>query len=164
MTMRFEIPVFDRIFIFGCGAHARKLYQYVAASDVGFGGFLSEIQEENPPVAGHKILPFDQLGTPEPGDAIVVGIGNPFIRRRLSQACEDKGWQLGTILHRTSYCSPDVLIGAGSVVCAGAIIETGAKIGRGVIVDVGAIIDHDTHVSDFTHIRAGQICTPASNH
>ena len=161
MTTGFELPVINRIFIFGCGAHARKLYHYVVASDVRFGGFLSEIPDENPPVTGQKVLPFDQLGAPAPGDAIVVGIGDPLIRCRLGQACEDRGWRLGTISHRTAYCSPDVRIGAGSVVCAGAIIETGAKIGRGVIVDVGAVIDHDTHVSDFTHIRPGQICTPA---
>jgi hypothetical protein len=160
----FEAPAVNRIFLFGCGAHARKLYHYIAASEIRFGGFLSEITSEIPPVAGQKVLPFDQLRTPEAGDAVVIAIGNPLIRRRLGQACEDRGWRLGTICHRTAYCAPDAQIGAGSVVCAGAIIETGVKIGRGVIVDVGAVIDHDTHVADFIHIRAGQVCSPTSNH
>lgn len=162
--MLFEAPIVDRIFLLGCGAHARKLYHYVATSEVRFGAFVSEIANEMSPVAGQEVLPFDRLGTPEAGDAVIIAIGHPLIRRRLSQACEDRAWRLGTILHRTAYCSPDVQIGAGSVICAGAIVETGAKIGRGVIVDVGAIIDHDTHIADFTHIRAGQVCTPASNH
>lgn len=164
MTTLVEAPAVDRIFLFGCGAHARKLYHYVTASDIQFGGFLSEIPEEYPPVAGQLVLPFDQLGRPEAGDAVVIAIGNPSIRRRLGQDCEDRGWRLGTFLHRTAYCSPDATIGAGSVICAGAIIETGAKIGRGVIVDVGAVIDHDTYIADFTHIHAGQVCTPASRH
>ena len=164
MITLFESPAVDRIFLFGCGAHARKLYHYVNASDILFGGFLSEISDEVPPVTGQLVLPFDKLADPEVGDAVVIAIGNPLIRRRLGEACEDRGLRLGTILHRTAYCSPDAKIGAGSVICAGAIVETGANIGRGVIVDVGAVIDHDMHIADFTHIRAGHVCTLASNH
>ncbi|MBE6651197.1 MAG: hypothetical protein E7613_07775 [Ruminococcaceae bacterium] len=62
-----------------------------------------------------------------------------------------------TIVHATSYISPTVKIGVGSVVLPKAVINTDTEIGRGVIVNCASVIDHGCIIGDGVHVCLGAI-------
>lgn len=67
------------------------------------------------------------------------------------------GYIIPTFIHPGANVSPDVKIGAGTVVCAGASVGYGAKIGRGCIIDTGAVIGRNVVVSDWKCVSCGEV-------
>jgi sugar O-acyltransferase (sialic acid O-acetyltransferase NeuD family) len=89
-------------------------------------------------------------------DEFCLGIGNPKIRRSLSQKFEELGGRLSTIISPHAFVSFFVKqIGAGSSILTGAIVENDASIGRGSLINCGAIIHHDVHIGEFCEISPG---------
>lgn len=67
------------------------------------------------------------------------------------------GYIIPTFIHPGANVSPDVKIGAGTVVCAGASVGYGAKIGRGCVIDTGAVIERFASVPDWTFVQCGEV-------
>ncbi len=149
-----------RIFIFGTGSHARKIFHY--AIDLGWTvvSFVDEASDVSAPVDGFDVIDANVLRVPQNGDAIFVGVGNPNVRARLMNKFGLDGWRLPSLVHRTAWIAPDAVLGEGVLVAAGAVVETGAIVARGTIVDIGVLIDHDAQIAEFSHLRPGQICEP----
>lgn len=97
-----------------------------------------------------------QLGAlAEPGDAVIVAIGNQGVRERLMREQEALGIPFATVIHPRACVSPYATVGAGCAIMAGAVVGTAAKLGRGVIVNANATVDHDAVVGDFSHLGVG---------
>lgn len=58
---------------------------------------------------------------------------------------------------RTATVSPDVALGASSVVLHHAHVGPGSHVGRGVIVNTGAVIEHDVTLGDGAHVAPGAV-------
>lgn len=152
-----------RLFIFGTGAHARKVAHYAALLGWRVAGFVDEAPQVVAPLPGLRVLNPETMGAPgEVADAAFVAIGSPTVRRRLCVGLQELGWLLPVLVHPSAWVAPDAVLGPGVLVAAGAVVETGTFVGRGVIVDIGVLLDHDVQVDDFVHLRAGEVHGPRS--
>lgn len=144
-------------FIFGTGAHARKVHHAIVAAGAGVQGFVDEKPGAAAPIVGVRVWPAAQLPPPQSGQSMFVAIGHADVRRRLMQQLEAAGWWLPPLVHPRAWVSPDVRLGAGVLVAAQAVVESASEIGRGCIIDIGVLVDHDCRVGEFNHLRPGSV-------
>ena len=90
-----------------------------------------------------------------PGDQVFVAIGNSVTRLAWLDRLQGAGLDVATVIHPSAILSPEVSIGAGSLVVAGAVVNVGCMIGKGCIVNTGATVDHDCILGDGVHICPG---------
>lgn len=157
------MPIMRRLYIFGTGAHARKVAHYARLLNWDIIGFVDETPNSPAPISGYSVITPNELGqVGKNADAAFVAIGAPTVRRRLMNMLDDKTWPQPPIIHPNAWVAPDVVIENGVLVAAGAIVETGTFVSRGAIVDVGVVLDHDVHIGEFVHLRAGTVCETRS--
>src|SRR5207244_11189023 len=65
---------------------------------------------------------------------LVIGVGDPAVRRRLGDAAAERGARFLTLVHPTAYVAPNARLGAGCVVCPFASLGIGAVPGDPVAV------------------------------
>jgi acetyltransferase-like isoleucine patch superfamily enzyme len=150
-----------RLWIFGTGAHGRKVCHTAHAAGWQVVGFVDEAGSARSPVEGLALTHPERLPPPSPGEFLFVAIGRADVRLRLMERLAGQGWQFPVIAHPLAWIAPDARVADGVFVAAGAIIETGAVVERGVIIDIGALVDHDCRVGSFCHVRPGQVVAPA---
>jgi len=98
---------------------------------------------------------FDALENQDSSLEFVVAIGDNATRLKVFLQCTSLGFHPVSIIHPSSYISPYVKIGAGSVVFANAVVNVSASLGRCCIVNTGATIDHDCTLGESVHISPG---------
>jgi hypothetical protein len=148
--------------IFGTGAHARKAFHCWTQAGGVVSAFADENVETASPVAGVPVLAAAELELQATPGQLFVGVGRADERQRLMDHHEQRGWQLPALVHPRASVAPDAVLAAGVIVAAGAVVESGSHIGRGAIVDVGVIVDHDCRIAEYSHLRPGQVCLPAT--
>lgn len=146
---------------------------------VGAGGFAREVldvvEAVNAVEPGHRVIGFLDDGTPDedllaargvrllgavadlpvgPG-AYVVGIGDPQVRRLLSERVEALGRHGVVLAHPTATTGAEVAVGAGSVICAHVSITTNISIGRHTHVNLNSTIGHDCILGDYVTVYPG---------
>lgn len=149
-----------RLFIFGTGAHARKVFHYAQVCGYEVMGFVDENAVALAPIPGMQVFHVATMEMPIKGDAMFVAIGHPEVRMRLMDLMAAAGWNLPALVHPSAWVAPDVELGPGVLVGAGAVVETASLIGRGVIVDIGVMVDHECEIGAFSHLRPGVVCGP----
>lgn len=149
-----------RLFIFGTGAHARKVYHYANGCGYRVIAFVDENSAAHAPIPGERLIDIGALHQPVDGDCMFVAIGRADVRRRLMDQLAVLGWDLPALVHKTAWVAPDAQLGHGVLVAAGAVVETATVIGRGVIVDIGVLVDHECQVGAFCHLRPGEVLSP----
>lgn len=86
----------------------------------------------------------------------VLGIGNPFLRYKLTSLFETLGGVLtSTVSLKAGIGKHDVAIGSGCNVFEQTIISNDVTIGKGVIVYYNSLITHDVVVGDFVELSPG---------
>ena len=149
-----------RLFIFGCGAHARKVFHCAVAAGYQVVAFVDENHAASSPVPTVQLIFAEDLSGMVDGGSIFVAIGRADVRKRLMDRFATEGWMLPPLVHPGAWVAPDVQLGEGVLVAAGAVVESLSIIGRGSIVDIGVIVDHDCQIDEFSHIKPGYICPP----
>jgi len=101
-----------------------------------------------------RILDFENF-TPEPGDVYILGPTTP--RRAHLAAAVTQRWALAftTLVHRTAYVSPGVILGQGVFVGACSVIAPGTTLDEHVFINRGVTIGHDNRIGAFTRIQPG---------
>lgn len=158
-----ESSVKIQLFIYGTGAHARKVFHYARACGYEVVGFVYENAVALTPIPDMQVFHVDTLGAPAKGEAMFVAIGDSAIRMRLMNQMNSIGWELPVLVHPFAWVAPDAQLGAGALVAAGAVVETASVVGRGAIVDIGVMVDHDCNVGAFCHLKSGDILAPRTN-
>lgn len=79
---------------------------------------------------------------------VVIGIGDPVLRKKIVQKLPDKTYYT-TIIHPGAVISQWVEIGEGSIVTAGTIITCNVKIGRHAHLNLHTTIGHDCEIGDY---------------
>ncbi len=153
----------NRLFIFGTGSHARKVYHYAVKCGWKVVGFIDEAADAVAPIPALPVLQLGNLGAPKNDDAMFIAIGRADVRLRLMDRMAKAGWNLPTLVHVSAWVAPDAELEAGVLVAAGAVVETGAVVERGAIIDIGVLLDHECQVGAFCHLRAGEVYGPRSN-
>jgi UDP-3-O-[3-hydroxymyristoyl] glucosamine N-acyltransferase len=152
----------QRLYIFGTGAHARKVCHCAVAAGWVVAAFVDEATAVVSPVPGVPVLTTAQLPLPGAKEAMFIAIGRPDVRCRLMTAMAERGWQLPSLVHPLAWVAPDAAVSEGVLVAAGAVVESAVVVARGAIVDIGVLLDHECQVGEFAHLRAGTVCGPGS--
>ena len=145
---------FRRILIIGAGGFGREVVLWATAawpSDAKrIAGFLSA---DSGRLNGHA-TPLAIIGDPEtfelePGDACLLAIGIPAVRRQVAESLLARGAEFLSLIHPTAIVAPTAEIGAGSIICPYAVVSDACRLGRFVIVNYHASLGHDASAGDF---------------
>jgi|CXWL01.1.fsa_nt_gi hypothetical protein len=152
----------SHLFIFGTGAHARKVYHYAVRGGWKVVAFVDEAHAAVAPIPALPVWKLADLGAPPNDAAMFIAIGRADVRLRLMDRMGEAGWKLPALVHGSAWIAPDARLGDGVLVAAGAVVESATVIERGAIVDIGVLLDHDCRVGAFCHLRAGEVYGPCS--
>lgn len=86
-----------------------------------------------------------------------VAIGNPQVRRNLTEALCSSGFTPATLIHPTAYVSPSAQLQMGSCVEPLAVVQTGATLGTATFVASGAVVRHNAIVGNFCHVDCNAV-------
>ena len=64
---------------------------------------------------------------------------------------------IATIIHPSSYVSPQAVIGKGTAILPMAVVNTETVICYGAIINVGAIVDHDCLLGVGVHVSPNAV-------
>jgi len=154
------------IVIVGCGGHGRELLDIIRAVNEASAtgshwrvlGFLDDqpsevnrkrVQRLDVPYLG----PLEWLRDAGPGTHVVLGVGDPRVRRAVGQRVEGYGLPAASLVHPAAAVGPDTVTGDGLVVFAGARVTTNVAFGRHVHVNQNATVAHDCVLADFVSVN-----------
>lgn len=87
----------------------------------------------------------------------VLGVGDPTIRRDLTDDLDSSDLEPFTAVHPSATFGAHTLLAEGVVVCAGATISNNVRLGRFVQVNPNTTIGHDAILSDFVSVNPAAI-------
>ena len=135
------------LIIVGAGGFGREVYQYVLDSNLEFKGFIDDNPES---LSQHNLsdkligsLPSYQI---EPEDRFIVAIGDPEIRRKISESFYHRAAQFATVRHPTAYIAPTAKVEQGCIIAPFAFVGPFALLESHVILNTYASVGHDTYV------------------
>lgn len=144
----------QRILIVGAGGFGREVLHWArdawpeqAAKIAGFlsadPNALRDHDAEGP------ILGDPAAFIPEPGDAFLLAIGIPAVRRRVAEDLERRGATFLTLVHPAAVVFPTATIGTGSILCPHAIASDAVRLGRFTLMNYHSSLGHDAQAGDF---------------
>ena len=148
------------LLIIGAGGFGREMFG-AAREAVGFGtefdirGFLDARAGALEGFAGYPPVVGDPATyTPQADDVFITALGDLAARRRCVAALEAKGARFATVIHRSAFIGPNVVIGEGAFIAPHAVLTADVRVGRHSCVFHGSSIGHDSSLADFTHVYA----------
>jgi len=87
----------------------------------------------------------------------VVAIGNPQIRRELTEGLKACGYGVPSLVHPMAFVSPSAQLGEGTIVEPNATVQAHAVVGRGSIISSGAVVRHNGVVGEYCHCDCGSV-------
>lgn len=143
--------------VIGAGGHAREIIEAVsAATGWRLLGVLSDDNEHPDRLSALGARYLGAVSAIADIEAMyVVGIGNPAIRRRISELADGSGHQAATIIHPAAVVGASVVTGKGCYVAARAVLTAFVTLGAHAHVNVAASISHDSVVGPFASIGPG---------
>lgn len=84
-------------------------------------------------------------------------IGNNQKRYQWLLKLDSENAAIATIIHPSSYVSPQAVIGKGTAILPMAVVNTETVICYGAIINVGAIVDHDCLLGVGVHVSPNAV-------
>lgn len=85
-----------------------------------------------------------------------LGVGNPLLRKRLSDEFESMGGKLVSLISPMSHIGHyGNFINEGVNIMTGTILTNDIRIGRGVLINLNCTIGHDSIIGDFVELSPG---------
>lgn len=145
---------FRRILIIGAGGFGREVVLWATAawpSDAKrIAGFLSS---DTCRLDGHEsglaIIGDPETFELEPGDACLLAIGIPGVRRQVAESLLARGAEFLSLIHPTAIVARSATIGTGSIICPYAIVSDSCRLGQFVLMNYHSSIGHDAAAGDF---------------
>lgn len=143
-----------RILIVGAGGFGREVLLWARETWPGdaakISGFLSAADGH----AADSCRPLPVLADPavfEPacGDAFLLAIGIPRIRRVVAESLLARGAEFLTLVHPAAIVAPSARIGAGSILCPYAVVSDSASLGSFALLNYHSSLGHDAVAGDF---------------
>lgn len=166
-------PGTSRILIVGAGGFGREVLQWARDAWPDHAALIAGFLATDVPAAeaGGPCLPVvadPREYHPGTGDALLLAIGIPGVRRRVAESLACRGATFLTLVHPTAIVTPTATIGEGSVLCPYSIVSDSATLGRHVLLNYHASLGHDSSAGDFTvfspyaalggHAHVGEDC------
>jgi len=143
-----------RILIVGAGGFGREVLTWArdtwSADSNKLIGFLSADRN----VLDGRACDLPILGdpadfAPSTGDAFLLAIGIPHVRRRVVEMLESRGALFLSLFHPMAVIAPTELVGRPSIICPFAIVSDASKIGPFTLLNYGTSVGHDAVVGEF---------------
>ena len=86
--------------------------------------------------------------------AVVIAIGNPWIRKKVYEKYrENKLLVFPNLIDPSAIISEDLSMGMGNIVCAGTVITVDVHIGDFNILNLDCTVGHEISISDFVTVN-----------
>lgn len=145
--------VFETIYVYGAGGHARVVAAACRLRGYRIGGFIEDGSSRiGTAFCRSRILA--RIDLPERA-AVIIAFGNCRRRYELGNELQVAGFALPAIIHPAACVAEDTVIGAGCFIGALANIDPGCRIGDFCIVNNSAIVCHDSELDSGCHICPG---------
>jgi sugar O-acyltransferase (sialic acid O-acetyltransferase NeuD family) len=133
----------NKIYIIGCGGHARSVADVILGNNPGAQlVFIDENAAENETISGFPVI----KSLEREADCLFVAIGDNQQRRKLAE-----GKKLISVISHKADVSPTAIIEEGCFIGNGAHIGPFAHIGKGTIVNTNSVIEHEVETGSFCH-------------
>jgi sugar O-acyltransferase (sialic acid O-acetyltransferase NeuD family) len=143
--------------IIGAGGFGREVLAWarVALPDCTIRGFL----DDNPGAGLDPRLRAPVIGKigsyePEPDDVFVCAVGQPRLRRLLSEKIKERGGRFATLVHPTAVVAEGAVLADGVIVCPQVLISVDARVEEGAAVYYQSSVDHDARIGPWCQISA----------
>lgn len=148
------------LLIIGAGGFGREVFG-VAREATGYGtafdvkGFLDAKADALAGFAGYPPVVGDPATyVPEADDVFITALGSIAARRRCATAIEAKGGRFISVIHRSVFLGPNVIVGDGCYLAPGVSLTADVRLGRHTDVFHNTSIGHDTTTGDYVHVYA----------
>lgn len=91
-----------------------------------------------------------------------VAIGNPKVRRRLTETLHYNCITPAILVHPQAYVSPSAQLQMGCCVEPHATVQTGAVVATATFIASGAVIKHDAFVGEYCHVDSNAVVESAA--
>jgi len=132
-----------KIFIYGAGGHGRVIGDIALRN-----GYEIEFIDDG----NNNFLTFNEFKQKFKEANIIIGIGDNKIRKEKFELCEYLGYNIISLIDKSTIIGNNVEIEKGSVIMPNCVINNNVKIKKGTIINSGAIIEHDCEIKEFSHI------------
>jgi sugar O-acyltransferase (sialic acid O-acetyltransferase NeuD family) len=146
----------QNIIIVGAGGFGREVYQYMrdaflTRSGYTFKGFLDDAfpQLKDLGLDG-KVIGTTTGYRIEDSDRFLVAVGDPKIRRMLTERIAQRGGKFLTLIHPTAYVATTAEIGEGSILTPFTLVGPNAVLGVHILMNNYSSIGHDAQIGDHT--------------
>ena len=104
---------------------------------------------------GNIVGPLDALPdhADRRGTLLVLGVGLPHLKARLTERLAPTGLAWATVIHPRAVIGPNVEIGPGSYVAAGAIVTVNVRLDAFVTINMHAQVAHDGVIGRYATLH-----------
>lgn len=147
-----------KIVVIGTGGLAREFCSYFSDYDehITIVGFSSTNLDE------HRLfsLPgrlFEGEITPENVETheVVIAIGNPLVKKRISERLKQKGFSFPSIVHPSSVVSDRANLGEGVIISPNCTVSPNVHLKDFCYLNFGVGIGHDAVLGSFCQVNPG---------
>ena len=145
------------VVIMGAGRHGRNVADILRWADRPILGFLDDTKAPGSQVVGVEVLGGFGLAQDEQflrRARIHVAIGNPIIRKELTDAVMARGGALASAIHPSAVISPSATLGEGLFVAPFVRLASRCTIGTGCILDPYTTVGGDSTLGPFAMLAA----------
>jgi sugar O-acyltransferase (sialic acid O-acetyltransferase NeuD family) len=149
-----------RLILVGCGAFARELINWVDDL-VSLGKFIpvTGFLDDNPDALKGFSYSIPYLGSiqsfiPQPGDQLLMAIGDPKAKKNLYLDLKFKGASFAQFIHPTAVVSRTAKLGEGVVICPLAFVSADSIIGDLCAINGNSSVGHDVVLGDFATLSS----------
>jgi sugar O-acyltransferase (sialic acid O-acetyltransferase NeuD family) len=143
----------SRILIVGAGGFGREVLHWARDAwpeqSSRIAGFLSAERDRLTCHDGSlEIIADPDRYEPQAGDALLLAIGIPLVRRQVAESLRSRGAKFLTLVHPKAIVAPTAAIGEGAIICPYSIVSDSARVGAFVLMNYHSSLGHDASAGD----------------
>ncbi len=101
------------------------------------------------------VMGFEQARVNFPDCAVVVAVGAPSVREKVTEKVKGCGVKIADLIHPGTQMSRWIDMDEGVVICAGCILTTNIQLKKHVQINLDCTIGHDVVMDDYTTLAPG---------
>lgn len=150
----------ERLILVGAGAFARELISWAEHAAAANGTpVISAFLDASAAALDGFDYALDYAGTiddyrPREGERLVMAIGDPAAKKRISAELTARGARFAQVIHPTAVIARTAKLGTGVVVCPQVVVSADAVVGDFVALNTMSSVGHDVEIGAYTTVSA----------